>query len=613
LLAFLGCEIALLSLAGVLSGCRGNSVEALSSALTLRTLPDCAPDSVARLVVEPLGDFAQQEQAAVAHELEQDHFSLTGLPAETEWFRLHIETSDPSYRAFALAPVGPPAESLDALLLPLTRTCSVRDEAFSNYESSARALVAGDDLLLAGGFDRDQAATRVAQLLRVATRELATDARGLDVPRAEATALALADETWVLGGSSERRTGALASDTFDRFDAATRSFAGLGRMRVPRVSPAALALLDGSALIAGGLRAFEGEPLASIESITADGTDVTLWSSDLPFAAQRLALLGRDNGRVVAIALSDTESLLANLDPDTQTVRIMDRPELSPGAIIPPELATALPGGRVGMVELDALSEKTTGSAYIMFAEDDSFLKIADPRETDELTWLASFAGVEHSRVLGLPDGRILLTGVRQDVPLVRLLDPARRDVATRSLDIVVDDLFLRADGSVLMIGEQGARILREDAQSPFDNPGGNLLADDSGALCLDAYGRFAREGLGLRATVFGARLDLVPLRYRDVRIELSVEGAAELVLTRADGAERSIQVGTESVGPAYCKLAVTPGQPLAIERHEERITLSFDEQTHSCQLDGMTGPIAIAVVARAVGTLVSDLRTTRL
>jgi hypothetical protein len=206
-----------------------------------------------------------------------------------------------------------------------------------------------------------------------------------------------------------------------------------------------------------------------------------------------------------------------------------------------------------------------------------------------------------------------LLTGVRQGVPLVRLLDPARRDVATRSLDIVVDDLILRADGSVLMIGEQGARILREDAQSPFDNPGGNLLADDSGALCLDAYGRFAREGLGLRATVFGARLDLVPLRYRDVRIELSVEGAAELVLTRADGAERSIQVGTESVGPAYCKLAVTPGQPLAIERHEERITLSFDEQTHSCQLDGMTGPIAIAVVARAVGTLVSDLRTTRL
>jgi hypothetical protein len=277
------------------------------------------------------------------------------------------------------------------------------------------------------------------------------------------------------------------------------------------------------------------------------------------------------------------------------------------------QLATALPGGRIALLELDTESGKTTGNAFIMLADDAGFLKIADPRESGELSWLASFSGIDHGRVLGLADGRILLTGLRQAVPVARLLDPARRDVATRALDIAVDQLFLRADGSALMVGEQGVRISREDARSAFDNPGGNLLADDSGALCLDAFGRFSREGLGLRATVYGARFDLVPLRYRAVRIELRVEGAAELVFARADGAQRSIFVGTESVGPAYCKLSMTPGQPLEIERREEHVTLRAEKRGHACLLDGMTGPVAVFVRALAPGTLISDLRATRL
>jgi hypothetical protein len=292
----------------------------------------------------------------------------------------------------------------------------------------------------------------------------------------------------------------------------------------------------------------------------------------------------------------------------------LERPALASGAIVRPELAAALPGGRLALLEVDAVSGQTTGSAFIMLNDQDhTFLKIGDPRDASELSWLVSFSGIDHGRALALADGRILLTGSQKDVPVARLLDPARRDVATRALDLSVDRLFLRADGSVLMVGEAGVRILREDARSAFDNPGGNLLADDSGALCLDAFGRFAREGLGLRATVLGARFDLVPLRYRDVRIELSVDGAAELVFSRKDGGQRLIAVGTDSVGLAYCKLAVTPGQRLEIERSEERVTLRVDKRAHTCQLDGMTGSIAIALRALAVDTLVSDLRATRL
>jgi hypothetical protein len=594
------------------AGCRGSTVEPLTSGLTLRTLPDCAPEQVTRLVVEPLGDFALQEQAALAGDLSQEPVLFNGLPPESQWYRLRVETPDPTLQAFALGRVGSATDSLDALVLPLTRTCSVRDEEFAGFEGSALALAGDEDLLLAGGLNRGGGATRDVRLLHVATRELTNDARGLDVLRTDATGLTLAKETWVLGGASEDREGALAWDTFDRFQAETRMFIGLGRMREPRVLPAALALLDGSVLVAGGLRAPAGEPLTSIESIAADGTDAEAWDSELPFGASELGLFGLDDGSVVAVASMAGESALARIDVGSRGVATLKGPSFSANASAPPALVAALPGERLALVEADATSGETTGSVFIMF-EDNTFLKIADPRATSEPRWLASIAGISRGRVLALQDGRLLLTGLRQGRPIARLLDPARRDVSSRALDIAVDRLFLRPDGSALMVGEEGVRILREDAQSAYDNPGGNLLADDSGALCLDAFGRFVREGLGLRATVRGARFDLVPLRYRDVRIELAVEGDAELVLTRADGSQRSIAVGTDSVGPAYCKLSVTAGAPIEIERREERVTLRSDDLSHSCQLDGMSGPIAIGLRALAVDARVSELRVTRL
>lgn len=602
------CTIALACAAG----CRGGNVEALTSSLTLRTLPDCAPDRVERLVVEPLGDFAQQEQAALARDLTQDRISFAGLPPDTAWYRLRVETPDPGYRAFALGRVGAQGEALDALVLPLARTCSVRDETFPSFADSALALAGDDDLLLAGGVDRGDAATREVRVLHVSQRALETDARGLDLKRAQATALTLASETWVLGGAFDARAGSSGLDTFERFDVQKRGFIGLGRMSEPRVGPAALRLPDGSALVAGGRSEVAGDALATIETISADGARNEAWDRELPFSAQKLALLWRDDGHVVAVAVADGVSELAALDSGSRQVETLRGPPLAEGALVSPELSAALPGARVLLLELDAATQKTTGTAFVML-EDFNFVKIADPREPSELSWLVSFSGVERARVLALPDGRILLTGVLRDAPIARLLDPARRDVATRTLDIPVDHLFLRADGSVLMVGEQGARILREDARSAFDNPGGNLLADDSGALCLDAPGRFTREGLGLRAATHGARLDLVPLRFRDVRVTLTVQGPADLVFFRADGGERTISVGAEESGPAFCKLGGAEGGELEIERHEERITLRSDKRTQGCQLDGMTGPISIAMRALAPDVLISDLRATRL
>ena len=163
------------------------------------------------------------------------------------------------------------------------------------------------------------------------------------------------------------------------------------------------------------------------------------------------------------------------------------------------------------------------------------------------------------------------------------------------------------------MVGADGARVLREDALSPYDNPGGTLIADDSEVLCLDAYGRFTREGLGLRAAVNGARFDLAPLRYQDVRITLSVEGPAQLLLRPASGDPRLVDLGGDAFGPAFCQLDTEPGASLELTREDERITLRVEGESRSCQLAGIRGEIALGLRAVQVGTLVRELRVERL
>lgn len=589
----------------------------LSSGLTLRVLPGCAPQRVERVVVEPLGDFAGATGELVSAALRDEPVRLKQLPPAAQWFRLEIDAD--GFRGAALGRASDMGEQHEALILPLGRSCAVLDETLPVAPERARALLRGTDLLIAGGA-RDRAnATQEAWLLRVAEPGLTPldDSQKLAVARTGAVAVNMGGEVWVLGGVSNLGQGSAALDSYERFDVAAGGFTGaIGRMRTGRYGHAALALPDGSVLVAGGRASVGGEPLTSIESIAADGKTSSVWKgndAELPFSAAQLTLQLRDDGRVIAFGEDvDGGAHFALLDPRLRQLL----PLAAPGQSETQRMAAgvALPGGRFAVLELecaapecerDAAALVTTGRMQLLFEGEAGFQTLTD--------WLGSFEGLSRPRALALSDGRILLAGVRNGEPAMRILNPGNRDVASRSLDIVVDDIFMREDGSVLLLGADGARVLREDALSAFDNPGGTLTADDSEVLCLDAYGRFAREGLGLRASVAGARFDLAKLRYQAVRITLQVEGKAQLLLRPELGDARLIDLGGEKFGPAFCQLSVTPGQPLELERRAERVTLRAGAKQRSCQLEGIAGSIAIGLSAVESQTLVRELRVERL
>jgi hypothetical protein len=170
----------------------------------------------------------------------------------------------------------------------------------------------------------------------------------------------------------------------------------------------------------------------------------------------------------------------------------------------------------------------------------------------------------------------------------------------------------LRDDGSVLEISPGGVQITREDARTRYDNPGGTLLADDSHVLALDAPERWSRDGLSLIARAPLARFDVTVLRYERVQIELAVQGAAELLLRRADGAERVIQVGAERVGPAFCQITGNGAQTLVVERDGASVTIRAGNTSRRCTLDGLSGPVGLALRALDRGVRITSLKIAR-
>jgi hypothetical protein len=355
--------------------------------------------------------------------------------------------------------------------------------------------------------------------------------------------------------------------------------------------------------VVGGLRAVGGDALDSIESISpGDRQGGELWPDRLPRPMGDPTLRALDNGQLLAVAASGAGPLLVLIDANTRELSELDPPPLGAGTELAPALTVALPGERAALFEQK--DELTTG-ALVLLLSDGRYQRLDD--------WLASFAGIEGAQSVALPDGRILLAGVRAGTPIARILDPGTREVAVRELDLTVRRMFLRDDGSVLMVSEDGVRVFREDARSRFDNPGGTLLADDSDVLCVDYYGSFRRSGLSLVSNVPDARFDLAALRYHDVDIALEVEGRAELLLRPELGDPRVIEVGTEQVGPAFCQLMAEPGAPLRVERREQRVTLRAGDRARECVLENLTGAIAVGLRAFDAEVSVNDLRVERM
>jgi hypothetical protein len=594
-------HLSLLALFVLGSACTAEDTGVRQSTIALRYLPGCAPARVDALQVEALGDFALRpaQLGSLAFPGEQGALSpqaLRALPVDTALFRITLAQA--AYRGVAIFSPVPEASSREALLLPLGQACAISELA---PVAAARGAVAfaGAGLVAAGAAQVDGAVgTRLLLRAALETPKVTHEDAGFFVPRILSTALGVGEEAWFIGGAAEARDGTRALDTFERVDG--KSVLGLGRLVSGRVAPQAVRLPDGAVLVGGGRERVGRGLLPSFERIAPGATDAQLLESVLPVATEDLVLRVRDDGVVWIGASLGAGFRSFELDVNEDGLSEQDAPALAAGATLWLAGAAALPGARVLVPEL---REGLANGAAWIFAAAQAPLRIA--------AFLPSFAGVSPRATAGLPDGRVLLVGARGSDGEAWQLDVGRGTADMHGLPFGVDTLLPRNDGSVLGLGEMGAWLLREDGLTPFDHPGGTLLADDVARLALSAAAHFAREGLALIATVDGARLDLAGLTFADMHLQVRVSGQAELLLLREDGTARGIGFGAGTAGPVLCTLPWADGESVQLRRRGSSVRLDTATHGRDCVLDGMEGHLRVAMRLMR-GSRVEDLRIER-
>ncbi len=578
-----------------MSACATEKTETLTSGLSVHYLAACKPDKVEQIKVEALGDFATRESSFAAVSVNEGTQNIDSLPVATRLFRLSVATAN--FAGVAIARATDDDERFDALILPRGQACRSIAQPRLLPTGAAVALTGDDDLVIAGGSNTSSASREV---LRLHTNKAQTSRvkPGLFVARAGAAAVRVGRETWILGGTQTVTAGVPAFDSFERYDSESDSLGSPGRLAQPRTGLAALALASGDVLVAGGQKTHGGPAIDSMERIAAGTDQGTLLSTRLPFRLTDGRLLARDDGAVLIVGKSSQTLLLALFDSVSGSIEELEPPGLNTA----PEVVVTLPGARVGFIELDPVGS-TTGVMTLRLPSGDLV------RVEGSLT---SFAGLSHARALTMHDGQVLLTGSRNSAATARLIDPGTLSVRVVSLARVPEQLLLRDDGVALLLSADGLDVLRQDDRTEFDNPGGTLLTSDPSVLALDAVGRWMRDGLTLRAIENGARFDLGGLSYAGVQIDIEASGEIDLLLRLAGGSERSIQIGTQRVGPALCAIERRAEASVSITRDADQVRIRSGDAQETCTLDGLVGRIAIGVRAQEPGAELKRLVVTR-
>ncbi len=592
--------LAALALSGLLpfSGlvaCVSERSDTVTSGVRVRYLERCKPRRVEQITVEALGDYATRESSFAAIDVQGGVQTLDSLPLAARLFRLQVVTSD--FRGLAITKAADEGQRFDALVLPLGEPClSITDEPLLPA-GAALSLTGEDDLLIAGG-QRNESALNDVRRVRVNTSAVVRITPDLFVPRAGAAAVRTGVETWILGGTQALTEGSPAFDAFERFDSNTQALSGIGRMTMARTEHAALALANGDVLIAGGRKSQGGAALDSLERLAAGTGNAVRVRSRLPWPLANGRLLARDDGVIVVVGSSREGLLLALYDSASDSIEELNASDLASTQ----ELVVTLPGARVALVEIDAAGA-TTGTLLLML-ENGAVLRLERA--------LTSFAGLTFARAESLPDGQVLLTGSRDGQATARVIDPGTLSVRALGLPALPERVLLRDDGVALLLAQDSLTLLRNDERTRYDNPGGTLLASDMSVLAFDAKGRWAREGLTLRALANGARFDLAGLSYERVEIEIEAQGDVDLLLRLEGGSERTIQVGADEVGPALCTMAHQRGATVRLVRDADQVRIQTGEEQRICRLDGLSGRILLGVRARAEGAQVTRLVVTR-
>jgi hypothetical protein len=559
-----------------------------------------APPDARQVIVTALGEFAVAPETATSFPVGAGVIGIDRFPDATRALTVQVLGLGGDERAVgrtAELAVGELAQrdELSVFMAPRRGTCPVGGLARARI--APLAARAGELVLVAGGADATGGAVPGAEVFDPAVGRFAAamgDPYGDD-------ALGLTGATLTALGGGRALLAGGPRDAFQVFVGADRAFEPPRFLGAPRARHAALALPDGSVLLAGGCAALDAAGACLAGSERLDSSILDLRSGAVTpgpaLASPRLdgAALVEAEGRVLLVAGVDADGV-----PVTRAERLYLAGE--PGDVIEG------PSG--------ALAPLASGAALVGFgadAPDRAWVIPAGAGEAVEVSAAGNLGARAGASLTALDDGAVLVAGgaigaaleLAVFVPFDARFTPfAATEAPTRREHAAV----LLADGGVLLVGGRGADgaaladawIYRHDLTSRFtsavaidigDTPQALLLSPSNPALIgveREAYRlRATGEGLGAYAVVGGPRF-LAPRIAARIR---AGAGGGAAVIAAFDSPSRLVYA------------ALLPGVPprlVARERGRERLVCAAERALDAAAL---TAPslVELAVTARTL------------
>jgi hypothetical protein len=606
-------RLALFSACLLLAACDKKPGDVTRATLRLRVAADpaCQPSETNPYRVSALGDFPTTDRTVGILDPARGTLVFDTFPVDTRAVRVESD------EMFGGTRFGFGAADNDLLLLPLSRTCRVSDEALPGLLGAAIARLPNGGMLAIGGAIDDIAQRSVLRLgAGAAHPELLEVNDALFTKRSFASATVTDNFVVVIGGNA--RSGDAPEDSIEVYNLETERFDrdSLPTMflREGRSRHGAIALGQGLVLVAGG----QGENglLASSEIVDIENGNVEVDVGSLPSPRRNVSLIALDDGTVLAVggevALSTTsyrpvgDVLVFDVQARTYAPLVDGLAfEARVGAA-----ALALPGNRVAHIG-GSLASEFVDAVDILHTHGEPHIERAALINPACATG-AFCRALRDVRATTLLDGRALVAGVdaQNGSSHLYMLDFNRNTSAEISSTSAVTDVVTLADGTAVVLTREGLFLRRDTLASRYDNPS-TLIAGSMDGILLDTPTHWNVAGNSVTALA-DARIDVPLLRYADVDIELAVEGDADLLLV-GEADSDVVSVREDEVGFALCHAARVSGENVVVSRRGDTFAFNGGSGTMSCASSGGLGLyISIAITARA-GTALRALRLVRI
>jgi hypothetical protein len=224
----------------------------------------------------------------------------------------------------------------------------------------------------------------------------------------------------------------------------------------------------------------------------------------------------------------------------------------------------------------------------------------------------AGLAGLTRIRMVGLRDGRLLVSGAvdARAEPRGFIVDLSRASVEQTGLTRGPDRLLALEDGTFAELDGYGLSLLRFDVRTEFDDVPAPLGPGAPLSVALDLATRWQREGAELQA-LEDARFDLPHVRFSSMRLRMTLTGSWAVLLEPAAHEPLRVELTDDALALGRCRTARVPHRPVEIERAGDRLWLRAGSGEHACELPPELGRVSVAFEARA-GARAGGLEVTR-